>query len=315
MPEGPEVRRFADDLARALAGKKILSVSARTKDARAWLTANPQALPGRKILSVTAVGKNIIGIIDGGFYFYSHQMMWGRWFTHKKSEAPEVEKLERARIVTTNSVAILRSAPIFRVGAADPFKAIPYLAEIGPDCLPSKGNEFDSKEFVSRLKKHGGSFVGTAILDQSVVAGIGNYLRAEILFLARINPWTKVENLTRSELMRLTKLIPEVSLRAYQMNGVTVTDQLQQRMAIDDSLVYVPGKEYGRRHYVFRRTNLPCLICNEPVKQLRQSLAKANEVEEEALSRIMYFCAKCQRVPLATKSAKTARTGRPARNA
>ena len=66
-------------------------------------------------------------------------------------------------------------------------------------------------------------------------------------------------------------------------------------MANDPSLVYQPGREYGTRHLVFRRTNLPCLRCGEKIRQLRQKTIQ-NQEDEEERTRIVYFCAKCQRV-------------------
>ncbi|MBX3138908.1 hypothetical protein KF707_21960 [Candidatus Obscuribacterales bacterium] len=86
MPEAPEVRKYADNLATALVGRRIKSFSARTKDAKSWLAANESELVGLKIDKVFARGKNIIGLIEGGYYFYSHQMMWGRWEIHPGGE-------------------------------------------------------------------------------------------------------------------------------------------------------------------------------------------------------------------------------------
>ena len=63
-------------------------------------------------------------------------------------------------------------------------------------------------------------------------------------------------------------------------------------MASEPSLVYQPGREYGTRHLVFRRTNLPCLRCGEKVRQLRQRTSQ----DDEERTRIVYFCAKCQKV-------------------
>jgi endonuclease VIII len=77
-------------------------------------------------------------------------------------------------------------------------------------------------------------------------------------------------------------------------------DSLKVTTSSDPSLVYQPGREYGTRHMVFRRTNLPCLICNEPIRQLRQATQMQNDEEEER-TRIVYFCANCQGVDLEIK--------------
>ena len=68
-------------------------------------------------------------------------------------------------------------------------------------------------------------------------------------------------------------------------------------MSGDPSLVYQQGREYGTRHLVFRRTNLPCLRCGEKIKQLRQpTYNSGGNEEEEERTRIVYFCPQCQGV-------------------
>jgi endonuclease VIII len=324
MPEGPEVRRYADELASVLVPKKIIDIAARTKSARAWLHEHRTELIGRKVSAITAHGKNIIGTIDGGYYFYSHQMMWGRWHIEAAKDALLVDRRERARIEVKNKVAILMSAPIFEVGFGDPYKQVKYLRNLGPNILSYNGSCFAQKEFLHRLESAENleKTIGAALLDQSILAGIGNYLRAEILFVARMNPWTSVKRLTKKQKKQLCELIPEISERAYRTHGVTVSDALQERMRKDGTLVYVPGKEYGTHHYVFRRTNLPCLRCNEPVRQLRQLLpAQNDDLDDEAVStrkdtehndaeeksRIVYFCANCQGVDFAALKASQPR--------
>jgi len=69
----------------------------------------------------------------------------------------------------------------------------------------------------------------------------------------------------------------------------------RDRMAADPKLVYQPGREYGTRHMVFRRTNLPCLRCGEKIRQLRQKTTRRADEEEER-TRIVYFCPTCQSV-------------------
>ena len=320
MPEGPEVRRYADELANVLVSKKLIDVAARTKNARAWLTEHRSELIGKKVISVVAHGKNIIGTISGDYYFYSHQMMWGRWHVLDAKEALVVDKRERARIAVKDKVAVLMSAPIFEIGAGDPFDKIKYLKNLGPNILSYDGSKFDDKEFLRRLdaKPNQLKTIGAALLDQSILAGIGNYLRAEIMFVAHMNPWLKVQELTKKQKKSLCELIPTISERAYKTHGITVSDELQERMRKDGTLVYVPGKEYGTHHYVFRRTNLPCLVCSEPIRQLRQALpaqimddessvSGSDDSEEEEKSRIVYFCANCQDIDFAPLKAKQPR--------
>lgn len=129
MPEGPEVRKYADALDKVLSGRLLTSLEARTRDARAWLKDNEARLIGRRVERVISHGKHLIGYLESDFFFHSHLMMWGRWQTfapvvasrkiRKKSEPlvlPEKDRRERARIVVEGGAALLLSAPIFNVG-------------------------------------------------------------------------------------------------------------------------------------------------------------------------------------------------------
>ena len=302
MPEGPEVRKYADALNAALTGRAIVSLEARTKDARKWLNDNEQRLLGRRVKRVISHGKHLIGYIEGRFFFHSHLMMWGRWQTFgptkskrksKPTELPEKDRRERARIVVEGAAAVLLSAPIFNVGEGDPYGQLEILATLGPDALPYRG-AFKRGEFLRRLLEHRQETIGAALLNQRIVAGLGNYLRAEVLFNCKLNPWLTVGELAQRNLSCLSKTIPRLSRDAYD-RGATAAEEDRRRMANDPSLVYQPGREYGTRHLVFRRTNLPCLRCGEKIRQLRQKTIQ-NQEDEEERTRIIYFCAKCQRV-------------------
>ena len=306
MPEGPEVRKYADALDAALTGRAIVSLEARTKLARKWLEENGQRITGRRVKRVASHGKHLLGYLEDDFFFHSHLMMWGRWQTigpnggpatgrrkSKPIELPDKDRRERARIVVEGAGAILLSAPIFNVGQGDPYEQFEILATLGPDALPYRG-PFGREEFLRRLLEHKAEPIGAALLNQRIVAGLGNYLRAEVLFNCKLNPWLTVGDLTERHLSCLSKTIPRLTRDAYK-RGATAAEVDRQRMASDSSLVYQPGREIGTRHMVFRRTNLPCLRCGEKIRQLRQRTIQTQEDEEER-TRIVYFCAKCQKV-------------------
>lgn len=332
MPEGPEVRKYADALDAVLTGQTITDVQARTRAAKEWLKENGTRLVGRRFSRVFSHGKHLLGYIDGGFYFHSHLMMWGRWQTFPGNAPPEVDRRERARLLVDGGGAILSSAPIFNVGEGDPYQQIENLSTLGPDVLPyprtPRGRRvFDKAEFLSRLllPEHLEITIGAALLNQQILAGLGNYLRAEVLFGCRLNPWRRVGELNEKELRCLSRLAPALSLSSY-LSGATAKEEERERMRREPSLVYQPGREMGTRHLVFRRTNLPCLRCGRPIKQLRQptynleqsenrvssqqpkkTAARSGELArvadslpaakvEQERTRIVYFCPKCQHV-------------------
>jgi endonuclease VIII len=305
MPEGPEVRKYADAVGRALNGRKLSLIAARTHDARTWLKDNEVKLLGRRVERVVSHGKHLLGYIEGGFFFHSHLMMWGRWETIRNSSGdkgktlilPERDRRERARIVAKGGAAILLSAPIFHIGEGDPYDQVEILRTLGPDALPYN-QRFQAKEFQRRLllAEYLDLPIGAALLNQRIVSGLGNYLRAEILFACKLDPWRLVRELSERNLKCLTRKIPGLTRHAYE-RGATATDVERQRMAADPSMVYQPGREYGTRHLVFRRTNLPCLRCGETIRQLRQKTYTPEPSDEQAeRTRIVYFCPQCQQV-------------------
>ena len=301
MPEGPEVRRHADSVGAALNGQEITAVLARTQQAKAWLLEHPGEIVGRRVQRVHAIGKNLLIRFEDDLFCYSHLMMWGRWQIAPNTGDDPIDRRERARLSTSAQHAILLSAPIFQIHRG-PLERVETLRLVGPDILPDPERgyaRFDEAEFRRRLRlPHSREReIGAVLLDQEVVAGIGNYLRAEILFECRLSPFLRVDELAPSDVERLCEEIPRVALLAYQTAGATLPDEQQKRMKEDASLVYSPS-EWGMRHWVFRRTNLPCLRCGEGVRQVKQ-VTRVWEDDEGSneKSRVIYFCPICQSVP------------------
>ena len=317
MPEGPEVQRAADTLHDALAGREIRAFGARTKGAKAWLKEHPDAFVGRRVERVWAHGKHLVGTVEGDLFFHSHFLMWGRWMiVPPDDEAVETrDRRERARIVTDDAAALLYSAPKFDVGRGDPYEHIPALPLLGPDVLPDDGDPFDADEFVRRMLLRPERPVGAALLDQTVAAGIGNYLRAEILYLCRLDPWTPTGELDRDALACLAETTPALCRQAYLEGGRTVSEADQQRQVDDRDMRYSPhAHPWNTKHYIFRRTNLPCLRCDDFVRQKKQ-LSHAwtdDEGERQEKHRVVYFCPTCQGVdPQHVKKANPHRDRRP----
>ncbi|HEX9951470.1 MAG TPA: DNA-formamidopyrimidine glycosylase family protein [Rubricoccaceae bacterium] len=300
MPEGPEVRRAADALHEALAGQPVVAFSARTKAAKAWLEVHPDAFPGRTVARVWSHGKILVGETEPdaagvAAFFSSHFMMWGRW--HIVDPADEIavtrDRRERARIETPERVAVLFSAPVFEVGLGDPYAGVAHLPTLGPDVLPRAG-DYDAAGVRERLLAAPERTVGAALLDQTVVAGIGNYLRAEILWQCRIDPWRAVGDLTEGDWACLDHEIPRVCALAYHDAGRTVSEAEQAQMH-EPGMTYNAPQPWSTRHAVFRRTNLPCLRCGAPVRQKRQTTREDVTGENGGdKERIIYFCAVCQ---------------------
>ena len=300
MPEGPEVRRAADALHAALAGQPIVAFSARTRAARAWLEAHPDVFPGRTVARVWSHGKILVGetapdAAGETAFFSSHFMMWGRWHVVDPEDEIAVarDRRERARIETPTCVAVLFSAPVFEVGTGDPYAGVAHLPTLGPDVLP-RGGDYDAAGVRARMLAASERTVGAVLLDQTAVAGIGNYLRAEILWQCRIDPWRTVGDLTEDDWACLDREVPRVCALAYHEAGRTVSEAEVARMH-EPGMTYNAPQPWSTRHAVFRRTNLPCLRCGAPVRQKRQTTREDASGENGGdKERIIYFCAVCQ---------------------
>lgn len=312
MPEGPEVRRDALLLAETLVGKPLVAFSTRIRTARAWLEDHPEAFVGRQVEQVRSHGKHLIGRVEGPLFFHAHRMMWGRWHVVAPDapEALERDRRERARLEVADAVALLFSAPIFDVGRGDPYEQIDSLASLGPDILPYPDDgPFDAAAFRERLRppNHAATTIGAALLNQRIAAGIGNYLRADILFACRLDPWRRVADLTPADLTCLEETIPQMARRSLDHHR-TVPENVQEEMVNDPALVYNPDSTWGTRHYVFRRTNLPCLRCDDVIRQKNQVTV---DDPEKPKTRIIYFCPTCQQTSVDVKPPKP-RPRRPA---
>ena len=296
------MRRAADTLHDALAGKRVVALSARTKAARAWLDARPHAFVGQTVDRVWSHGKILVGQTSGGAaepgFFSSHFMMWGRW--HVVDPADEIavtrDRRERARIEVADAVAVLFSAPVFEVGTGDPYAGVAHLATLGPDVLPLGQAPYDAAAVRERMMASPERTIGAVLLDQTVVAGVGNYLRAEILWQCRIDPWRAVGDLSEAEWACLADEVPRVCGLGYREAGRTVSDDEQARMSTEPGMTYNAPQPWSTRHAVFRRTNLPCLRCGGPVRQKRQT-TRADEAGDK--ERIIYFCPVCQNTTVA----------------
>jgi DNA-formamidopyrimidine glycosylase len=283
MSEGPEIYRLAGNLHEEFAGSRIVAIESRLKKAGAWLKEHPGLVEGKEIRRIYSAGKNLVWELEDDIYFHIHLLMWGKMRTYSLRHRVEFDRTTRALIVTTARQAVLINVQVFNIGQGDPFQQIDTLREIGPDICEVP---FNRALFLERLNKatNREHEVAPVLLDQKVAAGIGNYLKSDILFECKINPWTLVGDLTSAEQQCLADTIPEVAQRTLRNRGQTVTDEVMERIQNDPG---IPKANWWHRHWVFRHTNRPCKVCGTPIKQRRQC---------EGKGRVTFYCPNCQQV-------------------
>ncbi|MBO9469542.1 endonuclease VIII [Endozoicomonas sp. G2_2] len=277
MPEGPEIKRMVDDIDRAVGHGPAHSVFFAFERYKRF----EPTLAGRPIAAVEARGKAVLVFFaasdnDGPWCVYSHNQLYGQWRIGRADRQPNTRRQLRFAIVGAERAARLYSASDIRVVRPGALEDVPYLAKLGPD--PLNDTSVDDAALARRLddKRFAGRALGGLLLDQQFIAGIGNYLRSEILFEAGLHPARKPRTLSDPERARLSTAIRVLIERAYRLKGITNDPQRAERLKAQ-------GKRFGaRRHMVFGRAGQPCYECGSTIEK------------HTVAGRRLYRCPRCQ---------------------
>lgn len=271
MPEGPEIRRAADKVASVLVGHKIDSV----RFGLARLRKFEKRLSGRTVTAVDTRGKAMLTRFDNQLTIYSHNQLYGRWYTMRRPRMPKTKRQLRIELCTETHRALLYSASDIDVLDADGLSAHPFLNRVGPDIL-DRG--LTRSQVVERLEdpRFRNRALGSLYLDQAFLAGNGNYLRSEILWAAGLEPARKPASLTAVERQALAAETLTIARRSYRSGGITVTAALASRLKAEG----LSRADY--RFHVFDREGQPCRRCG-------------NTIERRTMgSRNLFTCPTCQ---------------------
>nr|WP_136251264.1 endonuclease VIII [Ningiella ruwaisensis] len=273
MPEGPEIRRAADSIAKVIEGKLIEDVIVGLDRLAPYVS----QLKGQRVREVETRGKAMLIHFNNGLSVYSHNQLYGVWKTAKRGTLPKTKRSLRLALHTETESALLYSASDIEV---HPFEALcehPFLKRIGPDILDKNVQWQDIKlrlqdrRFINRT-------LSALYLDQHFIAGIGNYLRSEILFAARVHPDLKPKLLNDSQLDLLAKQTLIIGQRAYKTRGHTVPDDIRRHLAKNKT------NYEGARFMVFNRESQPCRECVNPILKAQRN------------GRRIYWCENCQSI-------------------
>lgn len=255
MPEGDTVFRAARELRDALVGERLTRCDVRVPR---FATVD---LTGQMVDSVTSRGKHLL-IRVGDASIHTHLKMEGVWHIYRPQERWRRPGWQ-ARIIlgTERSVAVGFELGMVEVLARDgEDTALGYL---GPDPL---GPDWDADEVLARLRADPSRMVGEAVLDQRVLAGIGNVYRSELCFLVGVLPGTPVGEVP--DLPRLVALAQELLAANTQRPRRSTTGRLR-----------------GATLWVYGREHRQCLRCGTAIRQA--------DLGDPA--RIVFWCPNCQR--------------------
>lgn len=272
MPEGPEIRIAADRIARVLKGKRIDQVCFELAALRPFQASLTSAVVTR----VDTRGKAMLTRFDNGLTLYSHNQLYGRWYVCPRGETPRTGRSLRVALHTATHSALLYSATDIAVLDAAGLKSHAFLRRLGPDILDPRltGKRVTARLLEPRFRRRS---LASLYLDQSFIAGIGNYLRSEILHLAGLAYRRRPSDLSQAECERLARQTLAVSRRAYRTHGITLTPaRVRARRAAGDRA------RRSHRFAVFGRDGRDCDTCGATV------------LRAEAGARRIYFCPQCQ---------------------
>lgn len=277
MPEGDTIHKLAARLRPVLEHRRLLACASAT------ITFGDWQLVGREITRIEARGKNLLihcaplvaaaGKPDPRdtaqlpVAIWTHLGMTGSWRI-RELPAQTTSKLAKnlALVLETDTHVVTCSQPkqLALLGPRGLLRN-PMLASLGPDLL-DPGADLD--EAVTRLRALGSVPLGDAIMRQSAVAGIGNVYKSELLFLARLDPFMRIDALAPERLHALLEQARELMQRNVDGRGPRRT------------------RFEGRaRLWVYERSGRPCRECGTLIEMRRQG----------ELARSTYYCPQCQR--------------------
>ena len=193
MAEGDTILRLSRRLEAALGGEK-LAVSAPNPRGRA---AGVERLDGRRLDRAEARGKHLL-LHCGGLVLHSHLAMSGGWHLYRRGASWRRARSQAwAVLASRGQEAVEFGGPTLRLLSAYRLRLDPQLARLGPDILAA---DFEPEPVVAAMRASPERGLGDALLDQTLVAGIGNIFKSEACFAARANPWRPVGDLDDEEL-------------------------------------------------------------------------------------------------------------------
>jgi formamidopyrimidine-DNA glycosylase len=273
MPELPEVETIVQGLKEKITGQRISRVTLNlSKIIRSDLKEFLNSLPGQFIERVWRRGKFIIIDLSRDQSLIVHLGMTGQ-LTYVSSAAPLLKHTHLILQLENNDLYQLRYRDLrqfgyIRLADSDQLKDVESLTKLGPEPF-----ELALEQFTHLIGVHRGR-IKPLLLDQSLIAGLGNIYADEILYRAQIHPRQSADSLTTLQLKKLYHAMREVLVAAIEKGGSSVQDYVTS----DGEL-----GEYQLLHQVYHRQGQPCFRCGALI------------VRDKVGGRSTHYCPQCQR--------------------
>jgi len=282
MPEGDTIFRTARALGRALAGKPITGFRSTYPLLTRFDDDTP--LAGQFVERVESRGKWMLIHFSGGGTLATHMLMSGSWHIYRHGERWQ-QPYANMRIMIENSefIAVGFRVPVAEMHTVQSLARHPRIPRPFSDVLSA---EFDAGAAVRRLLEHGGEEIADVLLNQKVLAGVGNVFKSEICFSTGVHPFCKVSALSSDQVQALIAA-------AQKLVAANVLEDS------DDTIVTYGGRKRRTTHesdpsaslWVYGRGGEPCHRCGEAIRRRIQGPD----------ARVTFWCARCQSMPDGTE--------------
>jgi endonuclease-8 len=230
---------------------------------------------GRTVEGVASRGKHLLLHLSGGLVLRTHMRMHGSWHLYRPGERWRRPRAAMRIVLATDAYeAVAFDVPVVELLDAGALGRSVALARLGPDLL---GEDFDAADAVRRIRGRSDDEIAEVLLDQAVLAGIGNVFKSEVLFLEHVHPFRRVAT------------IPEPEIAAIVARARTLL--LLNASPGETSGTWTPGRRTtgrlhpGQRLWVYGRSGEACFHCGSAIRRARQG----------PHARATYWCEECQR--------------------
>ncbi|HST32278.1 MAG TPA: DNA-formamidopyrimidine glycosylase family protein [Solirubrobacteraceae bacterium] len=259
MPEGDTIHHAARRIRAVLLDRvpEQIGTPQRRHSADGW----PERLAGRAVRSVDAHGKHLFLRFEGDLTLHSHLRMTGSWGVHREGARWKRAPRRAWLVLRSQGWDVVQfDGPVLELMRESRTRFDRRLAALGPDVI---GERFDAEEFLARLRAQDPvRTIGDALLDQRVLAGIGNVWKSESCFAAAVNPWRPLGRVSDEEALAIVAFAHERMSRSAEADGFS-----------------------ERPRAVYKRAGLPCERCGTSIR----SHGQGDD------SRTTYWCPGCQR--------------------
>ena len=270
MPEGHTLRRLAGELTGVFAGRRV-----RASSPQGRFAADAEIIDGTVLLEADAAGKHLFVEFEHDRFVHVHLGLIGRFdVASGVEEIPPPVGQVRLRLTAGASYADLRGAIICDLVGPERRDAV--LARLGPDPLRPDADPARAWARISKSPRP----IGDLLMDQEVLAGVGNVYRAEVLFRQRMHPLRPGRTLRRGQFQAIWDDLVDLMADGVRLGQIDTVRPEHSPEAMGR-----PAREdaHGGDVYVYRRAGLPCYLCGSRVRT------------EPLVGRNSFWCPQCQR--------------------